>query len=552
MENKNSDYQPLPYYEVNNLCKGFSKLKDNCWNFSIISKSNSNVFENEYLAGFVQGKLQGGLMIMAARNNTWKNTYLCDQSHSFPQNIDPTENELKLAERCLLDNYEYTYNWIRQNPNKKLAINLKRLFFRMLGIVDGITYQAPLKSRTFESISPESLPELSKKLGLHSQAPTFLDIYFLNAQLDMFDVISNSLEATYGIHKSDHCSAFLKRTEDGDIYWTHNSWCGFLSQSHTITYTIGNENKSSDRKENIDFITQNSYCPGQLGSNMDFGFNGHGICFNETTHRYSALTPPPKAEGIWICWRAAVAEMFATSIDEFYEYITADNTGTYLNGYMLINVNTNETALIEMSRERFVFFRSNGGEYTVTDSLCGPMTKNDYDIQLLTPEFIFGVNYPISYNVARDLGSTDNRPMRRIQFAENISRVTGMESAKALITYIGKNNNGEDEPLSIYGRWDLGYGSTTYPKTIPDGAVDSKVFSAKKVKQLLADLRYEPVPEGGKTSFWMLYGTPFTDGKPFIWSESQWFKYKNDPKFRFDFVPDELKGHWNETNLFLD
>ncbi|MEG2124127.1 MAG: hypothetical protein RRZ63_09910 [Clostridium sp.] len=51
---------------------------------------------------------------------------------------------------------------------------------------------------------------------------------------------------------------------------------------------------------------------------------------NETTHRYSRNES--RTDGVWMCWRAAAAEMFAESIDDFYRYITVDNTGTYLNG----------------------------------------------------------------------------------------------------------------------------------------------------------------------------------------------------------------------------
>lgn len=65
-------------------CVGYAEFKDNCWNFSIISThEHSDVLTNEYVAGFIQGELQGEDMIRASRNNTWKNSYLCDTSHTF-------------------------------------------------------------------------------------------------------------------------------------------------------------------------------------------------------------------------------------------------------------------------------------------------------------------------------------------------------------------------------------------------------------------------------------------------------------------------------------
>lgn len=536
MENK-SNKSVVRHYQLNEYCQGFAELKDNCWNYSIIARDpHVDVFSNEYYAGYIQGRLQGADAIMAARDNTWNNTYLCDTSEpdqKFPRNFDPSEEELAKAGLCLKENYCSLYQWIIDNESDEVAQHIKRLLFRMLGIYDGVIYQTPQTDASMERLNPWDMRASELKLGYYTRFPSFADIYFINAQSDLFDAMTSSKESRRGLHKSDHCSAFVKRATDGDIYWTHNTWAGFFCQSHTISYTIGNE-----------FVTQNSYCPGQFGSNMDFGFNSHGICFNETTHRNSYAQP--KRKGIWLCWRAAAAEMFAKSIDDFYRHLTIDNTGTYLNGYMLIDVNTNETALIEMSYQRFVLFRSDGKVLKVTDSILGEDTDGkSYDQHLITPNYILGVNYPISKNVAYDLESTDNRPMRRIQFFGQINNVKDMETAKALITYVDNEN-----PLSIYGRWDLGKGITEYPKTIPDGAVDAKVYSASKVRELLKNLRYVPNEEGGKTAFWMLYGTPEIDGKPFIWSESQWAEYKK--RQNKDMVPDRLEGAWNETKLFMD
>lgn len=539
MENKRNE--PISGFTLNDYCQGFSEKKDNCWNYSIIAKDPTvDIFRNEYYAGFIQGKLQGIDRIIAARNNVWNNAYLIDTSDAeskFPRDFDPTDKELKKAEAHLIQNYTFLYKWIMSNKGNPIAINIKRLLFRLLGINDGINYREPQKDADFEKINPESMEPLTLQLGYNIMHPSFMDLYLINAQSDLFDAITSSKESHRGLCKADRCSAFVKRTTDEqgnkDIIWTHNTWSGFLCQSLTISYAIGD-----------DFITQNSYCQGQIGSNMDFGFNGHGICFNETTHRNGYIEP--KVDGIWICWRAAAAEMFATSIDEFYDYLRMDNTSTYLNGYMVIDVNTNETALIEMSYKRFVMFRSDGKKLTVTDSLLGEDTDGkSYDHHLITPDYILGVNYPISKIVAYDLESTDNRPMRRIQFYRQIDSVKEMEAAKSLITYVGK-----EEPLSIYGRWDLGYGTTEYPKTIPDGAVDAKVYSAQAVKCLLNKIKFIPNKNGGEKSFWMLYGTPVIDGKPFIWSESKWSEYKK--RQDKDFVPDRLEGAWNETNLFMD
>ena len=88
---------------------------------------------------------------------------------------------------------------------------------------------------------------------------------------------------------------------------------------------------------------------------------------------------------------------------------------------------------------------------------------------MVTPDYLMGINYPASLQVRTDLQSTDNRPARRVQFKQLLPKVNNLEIAKNVITYTDPTN-----PLSIFGRWDLGYGETDYPKQIPDGSIDAK------------------------------------------------------------------------------
>lgn len=114
-------------------CVGYAEFKDNCWNFSIISThEHSDVLTNEYVAGFIQGELQGEDMIRASRNNTWKNSYLCDTSHTFPHTCPPEPKDLKKAENSLKSNYLFTTKWIRDNREEpaigKYVKAIERLF----------------------------------------------------------------------------------------------------------------------------------------------------------------------------------------------------------------------------------------------------------------------------------------------------------------------------------------------------------------------------------------------------------------------------------------
>lgn len=518
-------------YTLDADATGIIETLNNIVNMTVVSR-DSNDLKAEYRAGFIQGKLQGKTII-SARDNTWDVAYLTNPGHTFPKQMGPTQAELNEAAIILNANFDSFIGYLKSPAiDAGVAHRLKRLLFRMLGIYHGATFSEPAQLDFSGAWLPDGsyLQAAERILGYESSRLTFMDVYALNAFNDLMDVISFSPELTVGgvrlIDYPDKCSAFLKRT-NGDIILTHNSWMGFLSQSMTQALAV-----------NGDLVTMNASSPGQIGSGTDFGFNNKGIMFNETTHRMSLGQVKPN--GLWAFWRAALAEQFSGSITDFFNYISLDNTGTYLNGYMLVDAKTNETGLVEMSYRCFAFFRSSGGPYTVTaKSLDGGACSTDYDSEMVTPDYLMGINFPASLQVRSDLQSTDNRPARRRQFTQLLPGVNTLEEAKTVITYTDPAN-----PLSIFGRWDLGYGETPYPKTIPDGAVDSKVGSASMALTFMG-LSGMLDPSSPNTSFWMLYGTPQVNGSPFIWSQSPWKAQKLRD------VPDRVDGKFTLMPLYL-
>lgn len=530
-------------FRMDEYTVGYAQCVDNNWNFAIYAHNpNISIYRNEYNAGYVQGKVQTGDCIRATRDNSWRN-FLIGSTPADNVNIDVKPGYLTAAAETLITNYNYLYQWALERKDDVKVQGIIRLMYRMLGIYDGAAGNAPRTELSYADLNLDAFPADQKVLGYGPDARlTFLDTYFINAQYDLFDCIGDKIGLVMGYgtaqkkkdpaDKSDHCTAFTKIMPDGNIFWTHNSWCCFWAQSCAVTYLIGE-----------DFITQNANCPGQFGSNTDFGFNGHGIGFNETTH--VDLYDPTRIEGVWLVWRSSAAEHFARTIQEFYEYCSLDNTGSYLSGYHIIDSNAGHIADLDMSYNRFVLFECDGKTVKVTDSTGYVPTPLDYDHHLATPTHLFGVNQPISWWVGYELESMNLRPMRRNQLWARIDTVQCMETAKDLITYT------EDrEPLSIYGRWDLGYGTTEMPRERPDGSVDAKCFSAEMIKDVLANLSRKPSINGTKTSFWMKYGTAHVRQLPFIWSQSQWADLKQDESV--DYVPDALDGRWNRVKMFME
>lgn len=520
---------------------GFAQCIDNNWNFAIYAQNpNISVYQNEYNAGYVQGKVQGNAMIVATRNNSWKN-FLIGATPQDNLNVDVHPEYLTASAESLIQNYNYTYDVLNGKQDDPMYRNITRLVFRMLGIYDGAAGNDPRKNVQFTDLALSAFDTSQLKLGYDNDPLTYMDVIFINMQYDLFDAIGDKIGLVMGYgtarkakdaaDQSDHCTAFTKMMPDHNVFWTHNSWCCFWAQSCAVTYVIGD-----------DFVTQNANCPGQFGSNTDFGFNGNGIGFNETTH--VDLYDKTKLDGIFLAYRSAAAEQFSHSIQEFYEYCKLDNTGTYLNGYHLVDANTGEIGLIDMSYNRFVLFVCDGKDVKLTDSTGYVPTHLDYDHHLITPTHIFGVNQPVSWWVGYELESMNLRPMRRNQLWARIDTVKDMDSTKDLITYT------EDrEPLSVYGRWDLGYGTTEMARMRPDGSVDAKAGSAELIRDTLKNLSKVPDIKGTKTSFWMKFGTAHVQQLPFIWSQSPWASMKQDESI--DFVPDALDGRWNRVKMFM-
>ncbi len=520
-------YPPIPcipaVYAIDQNASGVLEKVNNIANLTVVSKDDNDL-RAEYKAGFVQGKLQGDT-ILAARDNCWDNAYLTDPTHSFPKQPGPTLAELYEVSGILNQNYAHFIQYIQTTEDRDAAQKLSRLLFRMLGIYHGATLRHPAGLDFSGNWLPEpasfSPAELSN--GYESPTLTFMDLYYINAFCDVSDVISFSNEKNGGASHMDKCSAFLKRTGN-DVILTHNTWSGFLSQTMAMTLFV-----------NGDFITVNAATPGLVGSNTDFGYNNKGMLFNETTHRVSQSHT--KTDALWLFWRSALAEQFSASIDDFFHYISLDNSGTYLNGYMVADGKNNETGLVEMSWQCFVFYRSNGGPYTVMTKPEGFST--DYDPELVTPDYIMGINFPASTQVRTDLGSKDNRPARRQQFAQLLPGVETVEDAKEVITFTDPTN-----PLSIFGRWDLGYGWTEFPKMIPDGSLDAKVATTGMALSSM-DLKGELDLTSRARGIWMLYGSAHVNGAPFTWSKSSW----NWQKLRN--VPDVIDGAFTHLHLNL-
>ena len=509
-------------FTLDDNSSGCVEKLDNLYNLSVVS-NDDNTLKAEYKAGFVYGHLLKNQIIFA-RDNAWDSAYITDPSHSFPKQIPPSEEELDETEVLLKENYAYTIDYTQKLSDKTIQSYMQRLIFRMLGVYHGVILDNPdaldFSGHWLPSLDYFSSSELI--CNYETEGFSFIDLYFINSQMDLFGYLLPPQEQ----YHYSRCTAFVKKV-DGDIFMAHNSWTSFLGLSMAGSFYV-----------NGNFCALNMAAPGLIRSGQDFGFNNNGIMFLETT--IDNTVNNPKVDALWEVWRSALAEIFSGSMDEFYTYLTLEKSGTYMNSYMIVDTNTKEIGLVEMSWDTTVYFKPDqkGGYQVITTPDVG--VSKEYDPLMLQSDYILGFNDAVSLAIRDQLKSINNRPAREWQLLAQIYNVADIEITKDLITFTDPYN-----PLSIYGRWDLGYGWTTTPMTVPDGSIDAKAAAASMLSNL-SDLKGVLNIDSGNTSFWMKYGTPVINGKPFIWSESQWHTQKLRD------IPDVMDGDYHLLKTHID
>lgn len=143
-------------FDLDDDTRGCSEKVGNIVNVSVVSH-DENVLKAEYEAGFVQGHLQGS-SIRSARDNAWDLAYHTDPSHTFPANLPVSKNELLVAQEVILKNFNYTLEYLRGTADQRLAKEMLRILYRMLGVYHGAVLDAPVELDFAADRFPELLP----------------------------------------------------------------------------------------------------------------------------------------------------------------------------------------------------------------------------------------------------------------------------------------------------------------------------------------------------------------------------------------------------------
>jgi hypothetical protein len=141
-------------------------------------------------------------------------------------------------------------------------------------------------------------------------------------------------------HGTTHCSALFKVKEDlSEVFFGHNSW--FYYSALTRIFKEYNFNFKSAIAKSVIF---SSY-PATLSSNDDFYITSQDLAVIETTNvfynhdLYAMLTP--KSLLTW--QRTMIASRLATNSLEWVEIFAQENSGTYNNQFMVLDMKLVDT-----------------------------------------------------------------------------------------------------------------------------------------------------------------------------------------------------------------
>ena len=332
-----------------------------------------------------------------------------------------------------------------------------------------------------------------------------------------------------------HCSALIKLTDDyNDIFFGHNTWSLYNTMIRIFKEYHFISNKGEEKSKTIIF---SSY-PAVLFSLDDFYIMDSKLLVMETTNSIydNNLYKKIKPETLLTWVRAMVANRLASSAEEWTNIFKKENSGTYNNQYMILDmnkINLKEKKIPEKS-------------LMIIEQIPGEVEINDMTAQLKEIYYWPSYNVPYSKNFYEKCGykylvdnSSEYIPMidynncsRAKIFERDQKNIKTIDDFKHILRYNDyKNDNLSygDPSLSIACREDLSEDSFSCI-----GATDVKFVSVKELLEgkIIAHIISGPTNEQQPTFSWST--TTCNKKNPDIWQhdgiidtwEFDWVDYK--------------------------
>lgn len=419
----------------------------------------------------------------------------------FNYQFKPTNYPSQSLIDFLLQQYEYSQELVRANPDDEYYIRLGEVNSQFEGVVAGQNFAAK-----------------------EGQNMSFVDILSLQAAGDVYDILPaldptafklrvgtlSSEEFEFEWHKMISCSAFIKMPDDRkDLYVGHTTWTSYQNMLRVYK----NYNMAGGK-----YQTSFSAKPGSIYSKDDFYVlprEDQQLVVMETTNGimndtlYQLVTP--KSLLTW--QRVPMANSLAVSSKEWTDIFAKHNSGTYANMWMIADMKL-FTPLKGVADNFLWIIEVAPGIASAIDVTPTFLEQGKYWASYNIPyqnDVYVESGFQQAYDTYGDAYSYTKCP-RALIFGRNQSSVQTFDHMQSMMRY----NEYQIDPLSqgksnyaISSRYDLtssGTGSSF-------GGTDSKVTSYTRVAtpvgitQGLVSAQCGPTHDNQKPFQWS--GTPF-------------------------------------------
>jgi hypothetical protein len=473
----------------------------------------TNINYEDELQAEAAGRLEGYLTkdriwnhYRNLRAKLWNNTNLPENVNSF-----------------LTDQEAYIQEIYNKNKTNGVSANAYYLLRQFKGLIEA--YNQNNTARNIDYIEFHIMSSFGDLFDI---------IYYNNTNIpDFFSWSLDKIESH--ILTSNHCSALFKVKADlSDLFFGHNSWFYYSSMTRIFKEYYFNFKHESIKSRHTIF---SSY-PATLASTDDFYITSQDLVVIETTNSmfnselFSKLTP----RSLLTWQRAMIANRISTSSKEWTENFAKENSGTYNNQFMSLDMKKVNISTQIISDEAMFIVEQIPGYTDINDVTT--YLKYGYWPSYNTPfsnkiKELSNITDMIEKN--KDLIHTldYNSCARANIFRRDQGNVNTIYDFMKMIRY----NQFSSDPfsmgnptLSIAARGDLDSN-----KNHCLGAYDGKVSSLSMAK--------------GKDKFIYIIQGPSNDDQP-VFSFKNSLKCKDDPSFGLD---NEFKyGWWRYKNQFTD
>ena len=457
-ESEKPDENALAYAKYN---KTYEKTG---WYFLSISSYEKNDKKyNDSIKAYAMGYLEGILTkeeIYHYYNNINRSNFNKD-NYTFPQN--------------LLDFFEKNLEYIDEKSKKYMNSDpyweqVHNIYQQLKGVYDG--YNNNVKDeKKIDYIKFQIIPgytdysDIIKYYNITKNKTSF-ESYTLNQIVDMVE--------------KTRCSALIKLAEDfSDIWIGHNTWDQYNNLLKIFKeYRFVSNNKNIKSKLNA----FPSY-PAIICSTDDFYYLDSNLIVMETTNNVFNKTLfeniNPQTLLTWV--RTIIANRLASSAEEWTNIFKKENSGTYNNQFMILDLNKISLKDKKLSDKSLMIIEQLPG-YTETHDVTSYL-KNGYWPSYNVPfsEYIFNISeHPQIIKKFNYSYSLDYKECARAKiFKKNQGAIHSNEDFKRILRY---NDYQNDElslnysVLAIASRGDL---NTTNSSCF--GATDAKFLSVKEL-----------------------------------------------------------------------